>query len=108
MCKARPGRRCTDGTYKALAKARAELEALGEDARAIDLARARNKVRLAEADYAATFKDINPRLYAAACQIRDEQVALMPPKPTKGDVGYEQWKELARARHELASALTAA
>ena len=57
--------------------------------------------------YASTFKKQNPALHDAAEHIRDEQVALMPTKPAKGDPGYQEWRALAQARDRLAAVQTA-
>lgn len=108
MCEALPGRRCSTDTFKAYDRAKRALDALPENATGIQRGEALTAYNLAAADYAATFAKQNPALHAAATRIRDEQVALMPTKPAINEAGHKEYERLAKARHRLASVLTAA
>lgn len=105
MCQALPGPRCSHDTFNAMKAAEAAYEAAPPGT--LERGAAVNALRLAKADYAATFKRSNPDLYEAARQVRREQVALMPNKPALNEPGLTEWNTLAHARHRLASVVTA-
>lgn len=107
MCQAKPGRRCKADTFKRLEVARARYTNPPERLRGLELGKAKVEFMLASADCAATFKEQNPELHAAANRIRDEQVALMPIKPAPDSPGHTEYLALAGARDRLATALTA-